>query len=110
MKQYVIDELRPRDYKKLKDFCHDHFDPSPLDGIYWLPAESDILTPEQAKHTDCQPLCFAIDLADDRLSFEFLLRSKNRMRCTCMGYATEKQRNWLIRYADQILEQLEIKA
>ena len=110
MKQYVIDELRPVDYNKLKDFFHDHFSPSPVDGIYWLTVESDLLTTEQAEHTDCHPLCFAIDLEEDRLAFELLLRSQNRMRCSCMDYATEKQRNWLIQYADSILEQLEIKA
>ena len=110
MKQYVIDELCPADYKKLKDYFHDHFSSSRVDGIYWLPVESDLLTAEQTEHSDCHPLCVAIDLETDRLSFELLLRSKNRMRCSCMGYATEIQRNWLIQYADAILEQLEIKA
>ena len=110
MKQYVIDELRPADYKKLKEFFHDHFSTSLVDGIYWLPVEPGLLTVEQTEHADCHPLCFAIDLESDRLAFELLLRTQNRMRCSCMGYATETQRNWLIRYADTILEQLEIKA
>jgi len=110
MKQYVIDELRPADHKKLKEFFHDHLNTSRVDGIYWLPVESDSLTAEQTEHADCHPLCFAIDLESDRLAFELLLRTQNRMRCSCTGYATETQRNWLIRYADTILEQLEIKA
>ena len=110
MKQYVIDELQPADHKKLKEFFHDHFSASRVDGIYWLPVESGLLTAEQAEHADCHPLCFAIDLESDRLAFELLLRTQNRMQCSCMGYATEAQRNWLIRYADTILEQLEIKA
>jgi len=110
MKQYVIDELQPADHKKLKEFFHDHFSTSRVDGIYWLPVESGLLTAEQAEHADCHPLCFAIDLESDRLAFELLLRTQNRMQCSCMGYATEAQRNWLIRYADTILEQLEIKA
>ena len=110
MKQYVIDELRPADYQKLKDYFNDHFSSSPVDGIYWLPLESDLLTVEQTEHSDCHPLCVAIDLSNDRLSFELLVRSKNKMRCSCMGYATETQRNWLIQFADAVLEQLEIKA
>ena len=110
MKQYVIDELRPDDYKKLENFFHDHLSPSRVNGIYWLPVEPGLLTVEQAEHTDCHPLCFAIDLENDRIAFELLLRSQRRMRCSCMGYATETQRNWLIRYADTLLEQLEIKA
>ena len=110
MKQYVIDELRPDDYGKLKEYFQDHFNASSVDGIFWLPIEPDLLTEEQATHTDCHPLCFAIDLECNRLAFELLLRTQNRIRCSCLGYATESQRNWLIRYADAILEQLEIKA
>ena len=110
MKQYVIDELRPADYEKLKEFFHDHFDNSSVNSIYWLPVEPGLLTSEQSEHTDCHPLCFAIDLESSQITFELLLRSRNRMRCSCMGYATDTQRNWLIRYADAILEQLEIKA
>jgi hypothetical protein len=31
------------------------------------------------------------------------------MRCSCMGYATEKQRTWLIGFADAIFDELGIK-
>ena len=110
MKQYVIDELRSTDYKKLKAYFQDHFSTGSLDGIYWLPVESDLLTKAQTEHSACQPLCVAIDLEDNRVVFELLLRSQDRIRCSCMGYATEAQRNWVIQYADAILDQLEIKA
>ena len=35
--------------------------------------------------------------------------SKNRMRCDCIRYATEKQRNWLIQWIDNIFNRLGIK-
>ena len=109
MKQYVIDELRPSDYDTLKAYLNDHFGSGPMDGIYWLPIDSDMLSNEQAEHTDCHPLCFAVDLELNRLSIELLLRTKSRMRCNCMGYATETQRNWLIRTIDAMFDRLDIK-
>ena len=109
MKQYVIDELRPSDYEKIKPYLNDKFDSGTMDGIYWIPIDSDMLTEAQAEHTECQPIYFALDLEPDRLICELLLRTKKRVRCSCMGYATEDQRNWLIRFADTIFKVLNIK-
>jgi hypothetical protein len=35
---------------------------------------------------------------------EFLVRSPKRIRCDCIAYATEAQRNWLIDVVDAMLE------
>ena len=109
MKQYVIDELRPADYNKLKTYLDERYGPPAMDGIYWIPVVADILTEIQSGHTECRPQYFAIDLDDNRLACELLVRSKNRMRCDCIHYATENQRNWLIGEIDNIFERLQIK-
>ena len=109
MKQYVIDELRPKDYQKIKSFMDENVGSSNVDGVYWLQLNSDILTPVQKEHTDCQPFYFAVDLELNRVAFELLVRTKNKIRCSCMGYATEKQRAWLIGFADAIFDELGIK-
>lgn len=109
MKQYVIDELRPADYKTLKTYLDKRYGLPAMGGIYWIPLETDKLTDLQAKHTECRPQCFAVDLDDKRLVCELLVRSKNRMRCDCIHYATETQRNWLIGLIDGIFERLQIK-
>ena len=109
MKQYVIDELRPADYKTLKTYLDERYGPPAMGGIYWIPLETDKLTDIQSAHTDCRPQCFAVDLGDNRLACELLVRSKNRMRCDCINYATEAQRNWLIGLVDKIFERLKIK-
>lgn len=110
MKQYVIDELRLQDHQKLKTYLDDTFSSSVIGGIYWIPLEGQILTDVQLAHSDCQPHYFALDLTEERLSCELLVRTQARMRCDCMGYATETQRNWLIRLIDCILAELEIKS
>ena len=109
MKQYVIDELRPKDHEEIKAYLEKNYRASQVDGIYWIPLEQDILTETQKEHTDCQPFYFAVDLEPSRIAFEMLIRTQKKMRCSCMGYATEKQRNWLMGLADSIFDQLGIK-
>ena len=108
MKQYVIDELRPDDNKKLKAYLDENFNSSNIDGIYWIPLEHENLTVVQAEHTECQPFYFAIELKLDIMACELLIRTKNRVRCDCISYATKKQLSWLIKFVDGIFDKLEI--
>jgi len=109
MKQYVIDDLRPNDYELIKAFMEKNYSSSEVDGIYWIQLDRHILTDIQAEHADCQPFYFAVDLEPNFIAFEMLIRTHKKMRCTCMGYANELQRNWLIKLADSIFDALEIK-
>lgn len=108
VKQYVIDELRPDDYKKLKAHLDKNFNSSDIDGIYWIPLDQENLTDIQAGHNECQPFYFVIELNPDILACELLVRTKSRVRCDCISYATEKQLSWLIRFLDGMLDKLEI--
>jgi hypothetical protein len=108
MKQYVIDELRPEDYKALKKYLDEQFGPAEMAGIYWIPVGADWLTDIQLQHKECRPHYLALDLDPRRLACELLVRTKNRLSCDCIQYATEKQRNWLIELVDNIFNRLEI--
>ena len=108
MKQYVIDELRPADYQKLRAFLDDKWGTAEFGGVYWIPLVTDQLGATQTEHKSCQPFHFAIELEPTRLSCELLIRTRQRIRCDCIGYATETQRNWIIEYLDNILEELSI--
>jgi hypothetical protein len=106
MKHYVIDELRPQDYEQVKKYLDDHLDASGVKGLYWIPLKEELLTDLQAAHTECAPLFFAVALGPDLLSCELLVRTRKKLQCNCMAYATETQRNWIITWADGIFEQL----
>ncbi len=108
MKQYVIDELRPQDHEMLRAYLDENFIPSDVSGIYWIPLDQDLFSEIQAEHTDCQPFYFAVALETNFIAFELLLRTKQKIRCGCIGYATEKQRNWLIGFADNMFKTLRI--
>jgi len=109
MKQYVVDELRPEDYRKVKVHLDDALPAGSIEGVYWVPIAEHLLSPDQATHRQCHPLCFAVDLEPERLICELLLRTQNRMRCSCIRYATETQRNWVIQFIDGVFEKLDIK-
>ena len=108
MKSFLIDELRPWDYEKIKARLEEHFKDPHVDGIYWLPLDTELLTECQRGHQSCQPHCFALELEPDRLSCELLVRTRERVRCDCISYATEAQRNWLLRSVEGILDDLGI--
>jgi hypothetical protein len=108
MKQYVVDQLRYPDYEKLKACLDQTCGPAELEGIYWVGLEEELLTPVQAAHQDCRPFVAAIDLQETRLSLELLVRTRSRIRCSCIAYADDKQRSWLIGLVDRMLAQLEI--
>jgi len=108
MKQYVIDELRAADYLALKSYFDEHFKSATLEGIYWIPIEAELLTAVQREHRECQPHYIAVDLNQDRMACELLVRTQTRIRCNCIGYATQTQFNWLIGLIDDILNRLKV--
>ena len=108
MKQYIIDELRPADWEKLGSLLEDKFGQPVMDNIFWVILDPDLHTDIQKAHKDCQPFYFAMELARDALACELLIRTKQRVRCNCIAYATEKQRNWLIRLIDNLIAEAEI--
>jgi hypothetical protein len=108
MKQYVIDEIRPQDYEKIKGYLDESFGESDLGGLYWVPVDEAVLSDVQKAHTDCAPFFMALELGPDRLAGELLVRTRSRVRCDCIHYADQRQRDWLVRTVDAIFEKLEI--
>ncbi len=108
MKQYVIDELRYKDFEALQNYFQTHFTVSGLDGLYWIPLDKDILNDTQRSHADCHPHYFAVELEPERLSCELLVRTEARVRCNCIAYADDRQREWLLQVIDAVLEKLAI--
>ncbi len=108
MKQYVIDELRPEDYEKVKAYLDEHFGNSGVAGLYWIPLEPELLGSIQAEHSECQPHYFAIELLESRIACELLVRTRNRIHCACICYADTRQRSWIMDCLDAILARLGI--
>ncbi|MFZ1983800.1 MAG: hypothetical protein WAU91_05255 [Desulfatitalea sp.] len=108
MKQYVVDELRPEDYAKIKGCLDQQYAVPGFEGLYWIPIDEALLDGVQKAHDDCRPFYFALELTPDRLACELLVRTKQQIRCECIQYATQNQRNWLIALVDAALAELNI--
>jgi len=108
MKQYVVDELRPEDYAKLKAYLGERYAVAAFEGIYHLPVDESLLEGVQQSHNACRPFYFALELSPAQLSCELLVRTGQHIRCQCIQYATERQRNWLIGWVDATLDHLGI--
>lgn len=108
MKQYVVDQLRPDDYFRLKAYLDMNLRQSGVPDVYWLILPQDMHEGIQVEHADCQPFYFAIELCQSALSCELLVRTLSHVRCDCMHYASTAQRNWLIQTVDDIFYLLEI--
>ncbi len=110
MKQYVLDELRLEDFEQIRNYLDETYGPAKLGGLYWVPIQDPaLLTPIQAEHTQCRPYYFVIELEESKLSAELLVRAQQTIRCNCIAYANEKQRNWLYQVLEDMLTTLALK-
>ena len=109
MRQYQLDEIRRNDIPRVRDYLQDHALAASIEGIWWVDIPEDLLSPEQFAHPDCRPFRFAVELGDDFVRFEFLIRSRETMRCACIGYATRPQRNFILAFADRLVEDLALQ-
>lgn len=109
MKQYVIDQLRETDYDKVLEFLRNNADASEFGDVFWIDVPEEIYSNAQRGHEDCRPFCFAVNLSLNKVDFELLVRSRQVLRCSCIRYADKTQRDYIIDYADRMLEELNIK-
>ncbi len=109
MRQYVIDQLREPDFYQIKEFLEKNTQDASLEGVYSVDLPAHLFTAIQRGHGKCQPFYFAISLTRNDVAFELLIRSRQVLRCTCIGYATQQQRDYIIGFADNMLHALKIK-
>lgn len=109
MRQYLVDEILRGDLPRIRDYLGEHAQAASLEGIWWVDLPEDLLSPEQFAHQNCRPFRFAVELGDDFLRFEFLIRSRETMRCACIGYATRQQRDFILSFADRLVQDLSLK-
>jgi hypothetical protein len=109
MRQYQIDEIARIDIPRVREYLNQHAGAARLEGIWWVDLPEDLLNPEQFSHPDCRPFRFAVELGDDFVRFEFLIRSRETMRCTCIGFATRQQRDFILAFADRLVEDLTLR-
>ena len=110
MRQYVIDQLSREERANIESFLKRSLEPGPLAGLFWIEVPQDLLNAVQREHADCGPFYAAVELEEERVCFELLVRSKINLHCSCIAHASQAQRDFVLRFADQMLEEEQIRA
>ena len=113
MRNYLIEDISDEDYKKIVAALDEIKVNGPIEDIYYLPLPETLLQQEQKDHLgECGPYFMALEaikgISDNQLKLELLVRGRNKIRCSCICYATSDQRRHMIEYLDQFIEELEI--
>lgn len=110
MRQLLIDELSREERANIESFLKRTLKPGPIAGLFWLPLPTDLYGAAQQGHADCGPFHFAIELEEEAIKFELLIRSRANLHCTCIAHASPAQRDFVLRFADRMLAEEKIRA
>lgn len=110
MRQYVIDQLSREERANIESFLKRTLKPGPMRGIFWIEVPQDLLSGEQLTHDECGPYFFGVELGEEAVVFELLIRSQTNLHCSCIAYATMAQRDFVLRFIDRMLDEEKIRA
>ena len=105
MRQFVIDELSPMERDNIDSYLKRTLSPGPMIGLYWLMLPPDLLSASQQGHEDHGPFHLAVEVEQNRVCFEMLVRSQTQMHCSCIAHATPAQRQFVLDFVDRMVEE-----
>ena len=108
MKYYLVDEISGQDLKKIDHFLEENAQRSQMEKIFWIEIPEDLTKELQTDHDQCRPHYFSIELGTDWIRAEFFIRTLSKLRCECNGYANSKQKEFIYRFMEGILGELDI--
>jgi hypothetical protein len=109
MRKFVLDEISDPDIKKAREYLQEVAIASEVEGLYWVDLPADVLNGEQCEHEACKPYRFAIEVCDNSIHFEMLIRSATNMHCECITYATPVQRDFILRFGETLIGKCNIR-
>lgn len=110
MRQLMIDQLSREELQNLENYCKRNLRPGPMEGLFWLELPPEFWGSAQQGHAECAPFFFAVELPENKLVCELLVRSSANLHCSCISYADPAQRNFLLDFFDRMLAEEKIKA
>jgi hypothetical protein len=109
MRSYVIDELSQADVERVTGALAARGYESPLDGVYFLPVPSDLLSDEQSEHLrECGPYVLILEAGEGFLRLELLVRGRGRLRCSCIAYAGPELRGLAVDTLDTLVRECDV--
>lgn len=113
MRSYLIEDLVEEDFDKIQAAFEELGFRGPIEDIYYLPLPEELLQPEQKEHIEeCGPYFMALEFvkgtSENLIKLELLTRGRKKIRCSCITYATRPQREHMIEYLDQFIDEQEV--
>ena len=103
MISYVIDEIKKADIEKVRAYLKGKNYKSPIEDIFWIQIPEELLNAIQKEHfASCGPYIFSLELGRDFIKLELLVRATNKIRCSCISFATKQQRDYAINLVENI--------
>lgn len=109
MRSYLIDDVPPSNMERIRIFLKENAIQSSIEKVFWLQVPDDLLSNAQSEHRHCRPHVFAMELGSDWVRLEFYVRSLKSMRCSCPGYCTKQQMDFVVNFAHRMIETLDVK-
>lgn len=110
MRQIVIDELSPMERDNIDSYLKRTLATGPMIGLYWIVLSPDLHSAAQQGHEDHGPFYLAVEVEPNRVRFELLVRSQSNLHCSCIAHATSGQRQFVLDFIDNMLEEEMIRA
>ena len=110
MRQLLIDDLSREERDNIDNYLKRTLKSSLVKDMFWLLLPDDLLGEAQQGHGDCGPFYFGVDLGKDTVSFELLVRSETNLHCSCICYATNAQRDFVLGFVDRLVDEEKIRA
>lgn len=114
MRNYYIEDISDENIDLFEEKLGAMEMNGPIKDIYYLPIPEDMLSDEQEEHkSECGPYFLALEVirnvAGNIVKMELLVRAHGKIRCSCVAYCTQEQRNRMIDYLDDLFEDFGIK-
>lgn len=112
MRALIFDELRKTEAEAVGRYLDEKAERGSIEGLYWLRLPAELLTERQrlalAEAGEGPELKAAVELGDTWVRFELLLRSET-LHNIGAGPATEAQALFLLRWAAEMADTLDLK-
>ena len=109
MRIYMVNDLTADQMATLRAHLDRKDMASSMADLYWLDVPQDLLNDEQRAHLpECGPYSMGLELLDDCVQLELLVRARNKIRCSCVAYADAVQRAFAMDALDSLFHDLDI--
>ena len=109
MRAYLVEDLPPELCRRLADFAQERGYASSLEGLFWLPVPESLWSPLQREHAARYgPYAVSLEIGEDSLRLELLVRARNRLHCDCVAPADSATRQALIDRLEELISECDL--